>query len=36
MAIKHGGGEEKEWKVCVDFTNLNLVCPKDPFSVTKN
>ena len=20
-----------KWRVCVDFTNLNKVCPKDPF-----
>ena len=23
------------WKVCVDFTNLNRACPKDPFPVPK-
>ena len=23
------------WKVCVDFTNLNRACPKDPFLVPK-
>ena len=21
------------WRVCVDFTNLNKACPKDPFPV---
>ena len=20
-----------KWRVCVDFTNLNKICPKDPF-----
>jgi hypothetical protein len=35
MSIKHSGGEEKEWKVCVDFTDLNQVCPKDPFLLPK-
>jgi len=24
-----------KWKVCVDFTNLNKVYPKDPFSVSR-
>ena len=23
------------WQVCVDFTDLNKVCPKDPFSMPK-
>lgn len=23
------------WKVCVDFTDLNRACPKDPFPVSK-
>ena len=22
-----------KWRVCVDFTNLNKVCPKDPFPI---
>ena len=22
-----------KWRVCVNFTNLNKVCPKDPFPV---
>jgi hypothetical protein len=33
MAIKHGGGEEKEWKM--ESTDLNQVCPKDPFKLPK-
>lgn len=24
-----------KWRVCVDFTNLNQSCPKDPFLVPK-
>lgn len=24
-----------KWRVCVDFTNLNRACPKDPFLVLK-
>ena len=24
-----------KWRVCVDFTNLNQTCPKDPFPVSK-
>jgi len=24
-----------KWRVCVDFTNLNKACPKDPFSMLK-
>ncbi|GFZ03479.1 hypothetical protein Acr_16g0001030 [Actinidia rufa] len=27
--------EAKKWKVCVDFTDLNKVCPKDNFSFPK-
>ena len=23
------------WRVCVDFTNLNKACPKDPFPVLR-
>ena len=23
--------KSKKWRVCVDFTNLNKACPKDPF-----
>ena len=22
-----------KWHVCMDFTNLNKICPKDPFSI---
>ena len=22
-----------KWRVCMDFTNLNKICPKDPFSI---
>ena len=25
--------KSKKWRVCVDFTNLNKACPKDPFLV---
>ena len=24
-----------KWRMCVDFTDLNRACPKDPFSVPK-
>ena len=24
-----------KWRVCVDFTNLNRACPKDPFPMTR-
>ena len=24
-----------KWRVCVDFTDLNLACPKDPFPMPK-
>ena len=24
-----------KWRVCVDFTNLNKACPKDPFPVLR-
>jgi len=24
-----------KWRVCVDFTNLNQACPKDPFLMPK-
>ena len=23
--------KNRKWQVCVDFTNLNKACPKDPF-----
>lgn len=32
MVVKKKNGK---WRVCVDFTDLNRVCPKDPFSVSK-
>ena len=27
--------KNRKWRVCVDFTNLNWVCPKDPFPIPK-
>ena len=30
MVVKKKSGE---WRVCVDFTNLNKACPKDPFPI---
>ena len=24
-----------KWRVCIDFTNLNKACPKDPFLMPK-
>ena len=37
MASEYRGGEKKngKWRVCVDFTNLNWPCPKDPFPMPK-
>ena len=32
MVVKKKNGK---WRVCVDFTDLNRVCLKDPFSVSK-
>ena len=32
MMVKKKNGT---WKVCVDFTNLNRVCPKDLFRIPK-
>ena len=32
VVVKKKNGK---WRVCVDFTDLNLVCPKDPFSMSK-
>ena len=32
MVVKKKNGK---WRVFVDFTDLNRVCPKDPFSVSK-
>ena len=28
MVVKKKSGQ---WRVCVDFTDLNKACPKDPF-----
>ena len=25
----------EKWRVCVDFTDLNKACPKDPFPMTR-
>ena len=27
--------KSRKWRVCVDFTDLNKACPKDPFSMPK-
>ena len=27
--------KNRKWRVCVDFTDLNRACPKDPFPVPK-
>lgn len=27
--------KNEKWRVCINFTNLNRVCPKDQFSVLK-
>ena len=27
--------KNKKWQVCVDFTNLNKVCPKDSFLIPR-
>jgi hypothetical protein len=27
--------KNKEWRMCVDYTNLNKYCPKDPFSLPR-
>ena len=32
MVVKKNNGK---WKVCVDFTDLNRACPKDPFPMPK-
>ena len=32
MVVKKKNGK---WRVCVDFTDLNKVCPKDPFPVPR-
>ena len=37
MALEYHGGKKKNGKkrVCVDFTDLNRSCPKDPFPMPK-
>ena len=32
MVVKKKNGK---WRVCVDFTNLNRACPKNPFYMSK-
>ena len=32
MVVKKKNGK---WRVCIDFTNLNRTCPKDPFPMPK-
>ena len=32
MVVKKKNGK---WRVCVDFTDLNRACPKDPFPIPK-
>ena len=32
VVVKKKSGK---WRVCVDFTNLNRTCPKDPFPIPK-
>jgi hypothetical protein len=27
--------KNKEWRICVDYTDLNKYCPKDPFSLPR-
>ena len=27
--------KSEKWRVCVDFTNLNKACPKDPFPMPR-
>ena len=27
--------KSEKWRVCIDFTDLNKACPKDPFSMPK-
>jgi len=37
MVVKYSSGEKNngKWRVCVDFTDLNQACPRDPFLVQK-
>ena len=32
VVVKNKSGK---WRVCVDFTNLNKTCPKDPFPIPR-
>ena len=32
VVVKKKSGK---WQVCVDFTDLNKVCPKDPFPIPR-
>ena len=32
VVVKKKSGK---WRVCVDFTDLNMACPKDPFPIPK-
>ena len=27
--------KNKEWRMCIDYTSLNKVCPKDPFALPR-
>ena len=27
--------KNRKWRVCVDFTDLNKICPKDPFPIPR-